>query len=73
MIEARMAPDRRKREPDVAGLVALGLFLLGLALTLAPTNLDGWGSEIPFAGGFVCVACAWLLHRREAAFAAEAG
>jgi hypothetical protein len=55
-----------KRDTNVAGIVAIGLFLVGVALTLAQVDVDHWAAELPFVAGFLTLLGAWCLHRRDA-------
>jgi hypothetical protein len=54
------------RDTDVAGIVAIGLFLVGVALTLAQVGVDHWATELPFVAGCLALLGAWCLHRRDA-------
>jgi hypothetical protein len=51
---------------DVPAIVALGLFLVGLALTLGKAGLAGAAPDIAFALGFLTLAWGWRVHRRAA-------
>jgi hypothetical protein len=55
-----------KRDADVAGIVAVGLLLIVVALTLAQVGVDHWAAELPFVAGFLTLLGAWCLHRRDA-------
>jgi len=49
---------------DVAGVAALGLFLVGLALTLLQVDVGGPASDVSFVAGFITLLGAGCLHRR---------
>jgi hypothetical protein len=52
--------------PDVPAIVALGLVLVGLALTLGNAGVAGAAPDIAFALGFLTLASGWRVHRRSA-------